>query len=74
MEQEFKYLAERFYYYTECNLATLEQLESRKSSSNSDKVRQTAICGGMVDVAKTYRATVEIPKILPRLRKLTNAK
>jgi hypothetical protein len=42
------YIERKFIYYTECQLATLEQLTCRKSSSQSDIRRQKSIADGML--------------------------
>ena len=43
------FIESKFVYYTECNLATLEHLQMKKSSSKSEIKRQTDICNGMLN-------------------------
>ncbi len=45
-------LLDSFLYYTECQLATVEQLEGRKSASKANLRRQRDIASGMVEACK----------------------
>jgi hypothetical protein len=49
----YEHLCEKFAYFTECNLATLEGLESRKSTSRSELKRQKEICMKMIENCKS---------------------
>ena len=77
MESCYKYTLEKFAYYTECQLATLDGLKMRKSTSKCELKRQQDICDGMVQVVKSGLCdinnvdinNVDITK-LPRLKKL----
>lgn len=46
------WLEKRFIYFTECQLATLERLRMRKSTSQSDLRRHSEIADGMVGACK----------------------
>lgn len=50
-------IEDRLATFTEYNLATLEMLESIKSSSKSAIRRQSSICDLMVRACKDFRAT-----------------
>ena len=41
-------------YYTECNLATLERLQSKSRTPKCDIERQQSICDGMVSHCKSF--------------------
>ncbi len=48
MYSQFKTLSEAFAYATECQIATLEGLQSKKSTPKCELVRQRAIVDGMI--------------------------
>jgi hypothetical protein len=62
-----EFLSSKFAYFTECNLATLEGMRLRKSTSRYDLSRQQNICNDMVSVCKELNADC---KHLPRLKEL----
>ena len=47
-------LAQQFAYFTECNLATLEELKSLKSTPKCRIERQQDICNEMVTICKNF--------------------
>lgn len=53
---DLRFLREKFAYYTECQLATLEHYEMRKSSSKSETERHRKIAEGMIECCKTVGA------------------
>jgi len=65
-------LCQQFSYFTECNLATLEELKSLKSTSKCKLERQQSICDGMIAVCKEFHTTLKNSNHpghnLPRLR------
>ena len=65
-------LAQEFAYYTECNLATLEELKAMKSSSKYRIKRQEDICNQMVNICKCFNVPTNfdgrrMPRLLERL-------
>ena len=69
------YLERKFIYYTECQLATLESLRARKSTSQSELKRQTAIADGMVGCLSTIEDLKEDDfRGAPRTRDAMHAK
>lgn len=57
-----KYLANEFAYATECNLATLEELQDLKSSSKSRIARQQGICDRMLRTCLSYKEFIDLPE------------
>lgn len=55
-------------YYTECNLATLEQLQTLTRASKQERERQKSICDGMVQCCRDFGLTAG--RYQPRLDKL----
>ena len=66
------YIERQFLYYTECQFATLETLQMRKSSSQSDIRRQADICNGMLQqclsIMKDRPTELYELATMPRLR------
>lgn len=54
MPRPFRNIHEAFGYFTECNLATLERLQDRKSTPKSDLERQKGIADDMVDACRRF--------------------
>ena len=48
-------LAYNFAYFTECNLATLEGMKSKKSTPKYELIRQGGICEQMVNICKNLK-------------------
>lgn len=63
-------LAQEFAYYAECQLATLEIISERKSTSKSDLRRQAEIAFGMVKACQRHGVQpISSPlRTLPRLK------
>lgn len=65
-------LDQQFAYFTECNLATLEELKDYKSTAKHRIERQKEICDNMVTICKNFKLTIKHPKYpeheLTRLR------
>jgi hypothetical protein len=69
-ELNLRYLQERFAYYTECQLATLERCKTLKSTPKSETHRHEKIANGMIDTCRAggvepYRDT---PRLAARLQ------
>lgn len=60
-------LSEAFLYYTDCQVATVECLRSRKSTSQSALRRQISIAEGMLSCAQQYIADGELADELTRI-------
>lgn len=56
---EERYIRERVAHFTECQLATLQGCELRKSSSKSETLRHRSIAINMVEFAKSIGLTAE---------------
>lgn len=71
MTPEFVSVGAAFAYFTECNLATLERLQTLARTSKWERQRQKNICDSMVKTCIDYK--IEPGRTLPRLTKALQA-
>lgn len=69
-EKQLEWLAGRFGYFTECELATLEELRGKKSASQRDLRRHQEIADGMVAVCRELGDSCVGRRGTPRLSEL----
>lgn len=67
-----------FAYFTECNLATLERLQTLTRSSKSERQRQKNICDSMVRVCRDFgiepnRTNLRLSQALQEQRSASDA-
>jgi hypothetical protein len=67
---ELRWLSERFGYYTECELATLERLRDLKSASKYELNRHENLAKGMVQICRQLKKPHVTSPGTPRLREL----
>lgn len=67
---ELRWLTDRFGYYTECELATLERLRGLKSATKSELERHEKISKAMVHVCAQLNKRHVLQSSTPRLREL----
>ena len=72
MQPNPSHLRDSFLYYTECQLATVEGLEGRKSTTKLELKRHRLIANGMVEVCRQMLVSVnDLNRIgTPRLKDL----
>lgn len=67
---ELRWLSDRFGYYTECELATVERLRGLKSASKYERNRHENIAKQMVHICRQLKQQHVISQGTPRLKDL----